>query len=77
MFSLLLKIQLWYFEVIFPIAAGTGASGEGEEAVQRPGPGGHQAPAASQSHSGAADQRERDSENTTGSPGGQGEKADA
>lgn len=50
----------------------TGAPGEGEEAVQRPGPGCYQAPAASQSHSGAADQREGRSEDTTGTPGRQG-----
>lgn len=58
---------------MFAAAVGTGAPGEGEEAVQRPGPGSHQAPAASQSHSGAADQREGHSEDTTGAPGRQGE----
>ena len=59
-------------QVKFAPAVATGAPGEGEEAVQRPGPGSHQAPAASQSHSGAADQRERHRENTSGAPGGQG-----
>lgn len=59
---------------MFAPAVGIGASGEGEEAVQRPGPGSHQAPAASQSHSGATDQRERHSENTTGAPGRKGEQ---
>lgn len=57
-------------------AVKTGAPREGEEVVQRPGPGSHQAPATSQSHSGAADQRERHSENTTGAPGRQGETSD-
>lgn len=57
---------------MFVTAVVTGASGEGKEAVQRPGPGCHQAPAASQSHSGATDQREGHSENTTRAPGRQG-----
>lgn len=46
-----------------------GALGEGEEVVQRLRPGCHQAAAASQGQSGAADQRERDCEDTTGAPG--------
>lgn len=50
-----------------------GALGEGEEIVQRLRPGGHQAAAASQGQSGAADQRERDREDTTGAPGRAGE----
>lgn len=61
---------------MFATAIGTGAPGEGEEVVQRPRPGSHQAPATSQSHSGAADQRERHSKNTTGAPGRQGETLD-
>lgn len=57
----------------FATAVGTGAPGEREEAVQRSGPGGHQAPAATESRSGAADQREGHSENPAGAPGRKGE----
>jgi len=64
------------FEVKCSPAVGTGAPGEGEEAVQRSGPGGHQAAAAAQSHPGAADQRERHGENTSGAPGRKGETTD-
>lgn len=46
-----------------------GTVGEGEEVVQRLRPGCHQAAAASQGQSGAADQRERHCEDTTGAPG--------
>lgn len=54
---------------MFVISGVIGTLGEGEEVVQRPRPGCHQAAAASQGQSGAADQRERDCEDTTGAPG--------
>lgn len=50
-----------------------GALREGEEIVQRLRPGCHQAAAASQGQSGAADQREGDREDATGAPGRTGE----
>lgn len=53
----------------------TGAPGEGEEAFKRSGSGCHQAAAASQIQPGAADQRERDYENTAGRPAREGEMA--
>lgn len=58
---------------MFVISAIIGTLGEGEEVVQRLRPGCHQAAAASQGQSGAADQRERDCEDTTGAPGRKGE----
>lgn len=54
---------------MFVISGVIGTFGEGEEAVQRFRPSCHQAAAASQGQSGAADQRERDCEDTTGAPG--------
>lgn len=58
---------------MFLMSGVIGALGEGEEVVQRLRPGCHQAAAASQGQSGAADQREGDCEDTTGAPGRKGE----
>lgn len=54
---------------MFVVSGVIGTLGEGEEVVQRFRPGCHQAAAASQGQSGAADQREGDCEDTTGAPG--------
>lgn len=56
-------------QIVTVISGVIGTLGEGEEVVQRLGPGCHQAAAASQGQSGAADQREGDCEDTTGAPG--------
>lgn len=64
--ALNIKIQV---VTMFVISGVKGTLGEGEEVVQRLGPGCHKATAASQGQSGAADQRARDCEDTTGAPG--------